>query len=1385
MLLVVELRVGHDRGATRLDCRLDIDPDATVAELRRALADHAATRQVPVPERSVLWADDGRRLDDDHLVTAARLRSGSRIHLAPEAPSRRRPPVAVEIAVVGGPDLGPPTVLGPGTHRLGGSSHDDIALLGAELPPAAVTVEVSETGAVTLTGADGGAPARFAPDELDDGVAFAVGPCALRLRRLPVDGDTFDASGGVRFNRTPHRPVPARPRAVEPVPAPPSPPAPSRVAITSFVLPLASGVGFAVVFGRPQFLLIALLAPVVLLAVHQFEKRRGRRGFRGERSDYLALVGRRADEVARAVDEERVMRHRALPPLDRLVEEARTRRPSLWARGRDAPDLLVTRLGTAAGEPRIEVGIEPGGDDGLRREASERLRAATSAMGDVPVPLDLEQAVTVGLHGDGPLVDGLARSVLGQIVARHGPEDVVVAALVAPAALRSFEWLRWLPHVRSSASPLPGDHLAVWPEAVADVLGALLDLVATAGERTGAFPRIVVVVHEEAAVDRAALGRLLDGAGPAGIRVLWVGRDEALLPRQCAAVVRVAEGEGRSLLASTDPDVAPVPFTAEGAEPGLLDRLARHLAPLRDASSVARAGSIPRQVGLTEVLGGPPVPADVATAWSVSDGGFLDAPVGVGADGLFRLDLVEHGPHALVAGTSGAGKSELLQSWVAALAARHPPERLTFLFIDYKGGAAAAPFAELPHNVGVVTNLDTRMSLRALTSLRAELERRMALLAERGARDLAELAALDPAGCPPRLVIVVDEFATLVSEIPDFVTGVVDVAQRGRSLGIHLILATQRPAGAVNENILANTNLRIALRVVDRADSQNVIGSGEAADIPVPLRGRAFARVGPTELVPFQAAWSGAPRLRRESGRVRVAPFGFGPSEHAGDAGGDGGGAPGGTQLEAVLSAVSLAFQRSGRHEPRRPWLPPLPDVVPLESIEHRPDDPGRVAVLGLRDDPARQRRLAATVDLETEGGLAVFGTGGSGRTTALRTAAASLVARASSDDVQLVVFDFAGRALLPLLDVPHARSVLTGDDLDAVARQIDWLAEEVAARRGLLGEARVESLGALREHRREPVVPRIIVVIDGFGALRAELDTPAGHEWLQRLQRLLVDGRQLGIHPLVSADRRADLPNPLLGALGARLVLRMAEPDAMVALGVPLPLARSGGLAPGRGYLRGEEEIQVAVLGDDPSGAAQAEAVVALGASSSTEPAPRPTALPESVSRPAGHDHDLVVAVGVTDDGEPALVDLAGGHFLVVGPPGSGRTTALAAVRAGLDPQGRADVEREVVVVDDADDLDDDEARRLEALAGEEGVTIVAAFDVASVARAFTGLVPALKRGRRLLLLRPESAAEIDQITGVRMRLRPGATFPPGRGVLVVERHPTVVQIGIPDRET
>src|SRR2546430_7102437 len=222
----------------------------------------------------------------------------------------------------------------------------------------------------------------------------------------------------------------------------------------------------------------------------------------------------------------------------------------------------------------------------------------------------------------------------------------------------------------------------------------------------------------------------------------------------------------------------------------------------------------------------------------------------------FDVSLRFDGPHALVGGMTGSGKSELLQSLVASLASRYPPRTLNFLLVDYKGGAAFKDCVDLPHTVGFVTDLDGHLVNRALVSLRAELRRREEILRRFGAKDLLDLEQGHPDDAPASLVIVVDEFAALATELPQFVEGMVDVAQRGRSLGIHLVLATQRPAGVINDKIRANTNLRVALRFSDVGESVDVIGVRDAARPGLPP-GRAFARIGPADVTEFQAAYVG------------------------------------------------------------------------------------------------------------------------------------------------------------------------------------------------------------------------------------------------------------------------------------------------------------------------------------------------------------------------------------------------------------------------------------------------------------------------------------------------------------------------------------------------
>ena len=247
------------------------------------------------------------------------------------------------------------------------------------------------------------------------------------------------------------------------------------------------------------------------------------------------------------------------------------------------------------------------------------------------------------------------------------------------------------------------------------------------------------------------------------------------------------------------------------------------------------------------------------------------AVIGEDAEGHFWLDVRADGPHALVAGTTGSGKSELLQTLIASLCVGNTPDSMTFVLVDYKGGAAFKDCARLPHTVGMVTDLDGHLTSRALESLGAELRRREHQLAGADAKDIEDyVAAMQPGDEPmPRLMIIIDEFAALVSELPDFVTGLVDIARRGRSLGVHLVLATQRPAGVVSAEIKSNTNLRIALRVTDENDSQDVIEASNSAYIPPSIPGRAYARLGHASLRQFQSSRVGGRPRGGRCGRRR------------------------------------------------------------------------------------------------------------------------------------------------------------------------------------------------------------------------------------------------------------------------------------------------------------------------------------------------------------------------------------------------------------------------------------------------------------------------------------------------------------------------------------
>ena len=1432
------------------DVVIHYEADHTVGDLAVAVMTEVLG-EAPAAIPPLALAKTGRLLDSETRLVDSGIVSGDDVLVGTAsrvAPTPAIPLRAVSLDVITGPDTGMSVIMLQGRFSVGRGSAMHVPLSDRTVstpqfdvivgPDFSVTIEPHPdvTNSTYLNHAEVVATATV--EETD---VIGIGTTRLAIRpfvRAPAGH--FDRLGQIEFHRTPYRQIVVTKRVASDIGNIPNRPEPRRFQTLTAVAPLAGGLAMFAFSRQPQFLALTALSPIALAAGWWEDRKSGRSKYRTDKEAFAGRVADRRTELLEAVEAERIERLRASPDLAELGRRAELRTADLWARGRTAGDFLALRVGIGTVATLVEAPLPNGGDESLRDDAVAAAEG-TGSLVDSPVVVDIRRCGVVGICGDDDAVSGLTTSFAVQAACLHSPEDLTIVALV-DSSRGVVEALKWLPHCRSATSPLGGRHLATDREDAADVLGRLVELAefrastVQGNQRPEFWPHVLVFLDDELGVDPAITARLLDLGPLTSMSVVGLASHAGRLPRQATQNVECALGDRRPVarIWAVSPEVADQHVQLETLRADVADRTARALAPVRDASTASETTSIPSVVPLFDVLGtSTPDARWITERWLSNRRYSLEFPIGIGASGLITLDLVGQGPHALIGGTSGAGKSELLQSIVAGLAAEHSPTRLNFLFIDYKGGASSTVFHRLPHTVGYVTNLDAELSGRALTSLRAELNRRMKVM-EGKAKDLEQMLADHEHEAPASLVIVVDEFATLVKEVPDFVAGIVDIAQRGRSLGIHLILATQRPSGSVNENILANTNLRISLRMLDRGESSSIIGSADAADIPVPLRGRCFARLGPRTLVNFQSAYTGAPAQGAlAAAAVSLMPFEDGP---IGTVAVTGGANTGATQLDVLLDAIVAANEQLHLPVPRRPWRDVLASMLTLDELLDDPraeaahTDPGRVVAFGMVDLPEQQDQAPLVVDLEQGGGLLVYGSGGSGKTTLLRTIAAGAATCSGPEQVAVVAFDFASRALRSIAPLPHVIAVAGADDLESVTRQIAMLTNELERRRALLADAAAENLTSYNE-RHQPLA-RVLVLIDGFGALSNTFSGGSSmtsavpmENWLEQLVRIIIDGRQIGIHTVITADRRNSVPVAVQSSVANRLILSHADEGGYTDHGVPTSRARGLHLEPGRGLWQASATVQVACVSTGASAAEQAEALQVMGRTSHGRPpaelltAPLPELVPFESLAPANRPSEAVI--GISDVvAAPVRVDLSRSDLVFAGGPGSGRSTAILAAAASMQafhdvwvvgpaqsPVGDggnartavgsavepllqqllamsdiADVaRRSVLFVDDADLLDDPMLNDV----WESLIRVNVRFVVSLETRQLSGftmspLMNHVRRARRVVLLQPNGADEVFQTLGTKAPIRPGTKLPPGRGVLVQGMQASVVQVAV-----
>lgn len=754
---------------------------------------------------------------------------------------------------------------------------------------------------------------------------------------------------------------------------------------------------------------------------------------------------------------------------------------------------------------------------------------------------------------------GLARSVARALVAGLAARGATVRV---DGGTRDWAWTRWLPPGRpvvlvTDCSADAGD--VARKVAGGPVGGATGDPAGDpAGGRIPSSDSTDLVVSVGAVPPGCrAVACVLDGrrvriTGPDGaVRVVPLVGVTAEWAEHLARLLAGAARLGRTA-ATLQGTRADGGFGDEGPRPGDIPGAAHPGTPRPDDPRLPDAVSLT----VAHCLAGAPGPDLVAARWADADGWAV--PLGIGVDGTpVRVDLIRDGPHLLVAGTTGSGKSELLQTLVLGLALVRSPADVALVLVDFKGGASLGACRGLPHVVGQVTDLEPGLAARALAGLRAELGRRERVLADHGVPDVAALAP----GTLPRLVVVIDEFRALADDLPEFLPALLRVAAQGRSLGVHLVLATQRPGGAVGPDLRANVSARLALRVTDALESRDVLDDPAAARIPVETPGRAVLRLGSAPPVALQCAHATAPP-EAQLPLVRRAPTWCGGPAAVRTAAAEPHRLPRADPparpdtATLVVDAARRAARSLGHVRGAPPWLPPLPRRATVADLPPATRHDRSGLLLALGDDPGRQRRTTVTWH-PGDGHLAVLGRPRSGRTTALVTL--GLAGLRQGWAVHTVARD--GAAFAPLRRHAGYGGTVHPDDAEAVSRLLSDDGPDVgrpdrSGRAGRPGQA-----GRARHGRT-------LVLVDGAEDVRGTLPPAALRSGIAFV--LTADGPSVG---------------GLASRVGPRLVLLGTDRAADVVLGAPALVAGSGG-PPGRAVWCGRADpvlCQVLEPGEEP----------------------------------------------------------------------------------------------------------------------------------------------------------------------------------------------------------
>ena len=965
-----------------------------------------------------------------------------------------------------------------------------------------------------------------------------------------------------KYNRSTRMQVVLPDEPIDVLDPPPVPQKPKRNLLLTLMPSLAMLIlivvvrGFMSTTGGSFVIFSACMMGVgVLTSIFTFiDERRNYNKSLVERVDeYNSYIDKKRGEIESSREYEKKLREEIYHDLQRDVDSIHDFSSELFDRDNSDPDFLKIYLGKGAVPASREVSYKKreqiqAGDH--LYELPEQLKAAYANIENAPVFSDFAQSNAIGFIGQDAQLYTLMKNVTLDICLRHYYRDVNLFYIVDNDFTDKVSWLRWLPHVKNEE--LQVRNIVCNNESKTELLEYLYVLMSERSQNKVKLPHIIVFVLKDIGIKTHPVSQFFKNSKDLGVTFVFFEHFADLLPEYCDEIILLNAGNN-GVLRYRENITLSTEFTFGTVDDSIAEQVAQRLCPVY-CEEISLEHQLRKTFSFFEMYGIDSITEiDLLNNWTISDATkSLAAPIGVNAkDDLVYLDIHEsaHGPHGLVAGTTGSGKSEVLLSYILSMAMNYPPQEVSFFIIDFKGGGFVNKLVkcDFPHLIGTITNIDNSSIERSLLSINAEKQKRLRLFAQNDIERIDDYIKKYRNGelsvALPHLVIIVDEFAELKAAQPEFMKELISLARVGRSLGIHLILATQKPSGQVSEEIWSNSRFKICLKVQDQRDSNEVLKSPLAAEIREP--GRAYLQVGNNEILElFQSGYSGAQAETGEGSNHEfvineLSLFGkkrmVFQSERRTDEEKEQ------TQSFQLLNYLTTYCNKEHIARPDSMCLPELPEILPYERMV--PENENDISVcLGIYDDPENQVQKPIVLDVMSENAF-IIGSAQYGKTNVLQTIIRGLAENYTPDDVNIYIVDFNSMILRNFEALPHVGGVVCMNEDEKLKNLFKLLNQEIKRRKNILLDAGTSSFAAYRKAGYRDL-PQIVLLIDNLTNLKETYFVET-----DLLLPICREGISVGISIVVTNSQMTGISYRYLANFSSRIALFCNDSNDYVSL--------------------------------------------------------------------------------------------------------------------------------------------------------------------------------------------------------------------------------------------